>query len=232
MAEVWRYYDGILFHGGSIVQEGFLRLRQFLACGVAAVLAAAPLGAQQVSGPKQPLAAQAKGTLTVNVLEGEGARNIIQSRTAVPPVVEVKDASGKPVVGAEVIFQLPTVGPGGSFNGWLKNQTGRTDDQGKASVTGYAPNPEPGRFNIKVTANSGNQTGSAVIAQINVQSSGAAGASARKNNWWKWAVGVGAVAAVGGGIAASRGGKNGPASTVAPTPVSIAVGAVTVGGPR
>lgn len=209
-----------------------MRLRQFLACGIAAVLAAVPLGAQQVSGPKQPLAAQAKGTLTINVVEGEGARNVIQSRTAVPPVVEVKDASGKPAVGAEVIFQLPTVGPGGSFNGWLKNQTVRTDDQGKATVTGYAPNPEPGRFNIKVTATSGNQTGSAVIAQINVESSGGSAASARKNNWWKWAVGVGAVAAIGGGVAAARGGSNGATTTATPIPVSIAVGAVTVGGPR
>jgi len=209
-----------------------LRLRQFLACGVAAVLVGAPLGAQQVSGPKQPLAAQAKGTLTINVLEGEGARNIIQSRTAVPPAVEVKDAAGKPVVGAEVIFQLPTVGPGGSFNGWLKNQTVRTDDQGKATVSGYAPNPEPGRFNIKVTATSGSQTGSAIIAQINVANGGGSAATARKNTWWKWAVGVGAVAAVGGGIAAARGGNNGTTTTAMPTPVSIAVGAVTVGGPR
>lgn len=196
------------------------------------MLAAAPLGAQQVSGPKQPLAAQAKGTLTINVLEGEGARNIIQSRTAVPPVVEVKDAAGKPVVGAEVIFQLPTVGPGGSFNNWLKNQTVRTDDQGKATVSGYAPNTEPGRFNIKVTATSGSQTGSAVIAQINVANGGSSAASARKSNWWKWAVGVGAVAAIGGGVAAARGGNNGSATTPTSTPVSIAVGAVTVGGPR
>lgn len=209
-----------------------MRLRQFLACGVAAVLAAAPLGAQQVSGPKQPLAAQAKGTLTINVLEGEGARNIIQSRTAVAPVVEVKDAAGKPAVGAEVIFQLPTVGPGGSFNNWLKNQTVRTDDQGKATVSGYTPNTEPGRFNIKVTATSGSQTGSAVIAQINVANGGSSAASARKNTWWKWAVGVGAAAAIGGGIAAARGGNNGPTSTATATPVSIAVGAVTVGGPR
>ncbi len=209
-----------------------MRLRQFLACGVAAVLVAAPLGAQQVSGPKQPLAAQAKGTLTINVLEGEGARNIIQSRTAVPPAVEIKDAAGKPVVGAEVIFQLPTVGPGGSFNGWLKNQTVRTDDQGKATVSGYAPNPEPGRFNIKVTATSGSQTGSAIIAQINVANGSGSAASARKNTWWKWAVGVRAVAAVGGGIAAARGGNNGTTATVTSTPVSIAVGAVTVGGPR
>jgi hypothetical protein len=208
-----------------------LRFRQLLASGLAALLAL-PLSAQQSSGPRQTLVNPPKGTLTINVLEGEGARNSIQSRTAVAPVVEVKDASGAPVAGAEVVFQLPAVGPGGSFNGWLKTQTVRTDEQGKATVSGYAPNPEPGRFNIKVTATSGSQTGSVVISQINVENGASAAASARKSNWWKWALGAGAAAAVGGGIAASRNGKTGTTATAASTPVSISVGAVTVGGPR
>ena len=218
---------------GVVFQEGVLYLRQMLACALAAVLIVGPLGAQQVSGPKQPLVNQPKGTLTINILEGEGAKNVIQSRSATAPVVEVKDASGKPVVGAEVVFQLPTVGPSGSFNGWLKTQTVRTDDQGKATVSGYAPNTEPGRFNIKVTATSGTQTGTAVIAQANVAGSGSSAASAKSSNKWKWIIAVGAAGALAGGIAAARSGNgNGTTSTTTPTPVSISVGGVTVGGPR
>ena len=118
--------------------------------------------AKLVSQQAAAAAPQPQGTLKVNVLEGEGARNSVRNRTAVAPIVEVRDAAGKPMVGAEVVFQLPLAGPGGSFNGWLRSQTARTDESGKATVSGYVPNTEAGRYNIKVTATAGSQTGSAV----------------------------------------------------------------------
>ncbi|MFN7921490.1 MAG: hypothetical protein U0Q16_15415 [Bryobacteraceae bacterium] len=198
------------------------------------VLAAGPmLHAQQpqTSGaPPQKLVDTPKGTLKINVLEGEGGKNTIATRTAVAPVVEVKDASDKPVAGAEVVFQLPMAGPGGSFNGWLKTQTVRSDDQGKATVAGYAPNTEAGRFNIKVTATMGSQTGTAVIGQSNVE--GAATASKMPNTAWKkWvalAVGAGAI----GGIAAAVHGNKTSTPAAAAVPVSISAGSVSVAIPR
>ncbi len=117
--------------------------------------------------PAQQAAPVQATPLTVNVIAGEGQQNSIRKRTAVAPVIEVKDADGKPVVGAEVVFQLPLAGPGGMFNGWLRTQTVRSDAQGKATVQGYAPNTEEGRFTIKVTVTSGSQSGSAVISQTN-----------------------------------------------------------------
>jgi len=211
-----------------------LRFSSALALALTGALVIAPsLPAQQPQPPagSSKLVDQPKGTLKINVLEGEGGRNNIRSRTAVAPVVEVKDAADKPVSGAEVVFQLPPAGPGGSFNGWLKTQTVRTDDQGKATVNGYAPNTEAGRFNMKVTATMGNQTGSAVIAQSNIEGSSSASGSSGKSNTWKWIAALGGAGLV-AGIAAAVAGGDSKGSSTARSPVTISAGSVTVATPR
>lgn len=201
-----------------------MRLQSILVYFLAGALA---LPAQQIPGPVNRLV-DPKETLKIVVLEGEGAKNNIKSRTATAPAVEVRDASDKPVAGAEVVFQLPMAGPSGVFNGWLKTQTVRTDDKGRATTTGYAPNTEAGRFNIKVTATSGAQVGSAVIAQSNIE--GATSTSAKKTGPWKWVGILGGVAVAGGIVAATRGGNE--TAVVTRVPVSITAGSVTVAGPR
>ncbi len=200
-------------------------------CLVIAVLAtlAVPLVAQQPA-TAQP-AAPAAGMLEIVVIEGEGARNNIRARSAVAPVVEVRDASGNPVAGAEVLFQLPLVGPSGVFNGWVKTQTVRTNEQGRAQASGYTPNQEEGRFNIKVTATAAGRTGSVVIAQSNVTGSGGAGAQAGgRSGWWKALAVIGAGAAVAGIVLASRDDDT-PVAAVT-NPVTITTGPITVAGPR
>ncbi|MEP7362687.1 MAG: hypothetical protein ABI972_05480 [Acidobacteriota bacterium] len=201
-----------------------MKVQDMLACLVAGALL---LPAQQT-----PPAAGAKtGDLEIMVIEGEGAKNNVRAHTAVAPVVEVKDA-GKPVEGADVVVVLPTVGPSGSFHGWLKNQTVKTDAQGRAAVTGYQPNSEEGRFNIKVTATSGNKTGTAIIAQSNVSGPGATmsgGTKSHRNLWITLGViGAGAVAA---GVAVAAGGSDSPSSS-GKVPVSVTAGPVTVAGPK
>ncbi len=220
-----------------------MRFRYFISCLLTGALSAA---AQQ-NPPAQAaklVSQQPAGTLKVNVVEGEGARNSVKNRVAVAPVVEVKDAADKIITGAEVVFQLPLAGPGGAFNGWLRTQTVRTDESGKATVSGYTPNTEAGRFNIKVTATMGSQTGSAVIAQINVEGAGESAVAAsgpgipktpagmKKALPWKFIGPAIGAAAIGGIAAALRGGSNGTTSTTAPTPVGISAGAITVGVPR
>lgn len=201
-----------------------MKVRDMLACLVAGALL---LPAQQTP----PAAGTKTGELEITVIEGEGAKNNVRTRTAVAPVVEVKDA-GKPVEGAEVVVVLPAVGPSGSFHGWLKNQTVKTDAQGRAAVAGYAPNSEEGRFNIKVTATSGTKTGTAIIAQSNVSGPGAAmsgGAKSRRNLWI--GLGVAAAGAVAAGVAVAAGGGD-STSTAGKVPVSVTAGPVTVAGPR
>ena len=194
------------------------------------LLASCLFAASTASAQQNQLVAQQKDTLTISVVEGEGGRNSIRARTAVAPVVEVKDSAGKPVPGAEVVFQLPAVGPSGAFNGWLKTQTVRADAEGRATASGYTPNTEPGRFNIKVTATSGSNTGSAVIAQVNTDNGTAASGNGNRG-WVKWVAILGG-AAVAGGIAAAVTGDDDSPAAAARTPVGITAGAVTVGGPR
>ena len=195
-----------------------------------AMAAALLLPAQQIPGSASQLTSQQQGALKINILQGEGARNSIRARSGVAPAVEVRDADDKPVSGAEVVFQMPMVGPSGAFNGWLKSQTVRTDEKGVAASSGYAPNTEAGRFNIKVTASAGAQTGSAVIAQSNVEGGNGASAGGGKSGWWKAALVIGGAAIAGGVVAATRNGNGtAPAAVV---PVTISSGAVTVAAPR
>lgn len=207
-----------------------MRIRESFALILATALA---LPAQQTPAAKLVQQAPA-GELKIVVVEGEGGQNNIRSRSAIAPVVEVKDAEDKPVSGAEVTFQLPAGGPGGAFNGWLKTQTVRTDDKGRAAVSGYAPNDEPGRFNIKVTAASGTKTGSVIIAQSNVANGGSGktpgAVGANKNGWMKWVAILGGVGIAGGVAAAVRGGND--STTAAKIPVTITAAPVSVGGPR
>ena len=201
-----------------------MKLRDMLACLLAGALL---MPAQQAP----PAAPASTGELEITVIEGEGAKNNVRARTAVAPVVEVKEA-GKPVEGAEVVVVLPAVGPSGSFHGWLKNQTVKTDAQGRAAVTGYAPNTEEGRFNIKVTATSGSKSGTAIIAQSNVSGPGAAMSGTTKSRKGLWtAIGViGAGAVIGGVVAATRGDDSPTAA--GKIPISVSAGAITVAGPR
>jgi hypothetical protein len=157
--------------------------------------------------------------------------NNIRSRTATQPLVEVRDENDKPVEGAEVVFQLPAAGPGGVFHGWMRNQTARTNAEGRAAASGFTPTEEPGRFNIKVTATTGTKTGTAVIAQSNTLN-GVGGSQARKSRRNLWiAIGVIAAAAIVGGVVAASGDDD-DSPAAATNPISITPGPVTVGNPR
>jgi hypothetical protein len=204
-----------------------LRIPVFLS-----LIAALSCQAQQVSGPKTDVAQAPTGEIKIVVVQGEGALNNIRTRSAAPLIVEVRDSSDKPVAGAEVIFQLPPAGPGGVFNGWMRNQTARTSAEGRAETNGYAPNDEVGRFNIKVTATSGAKTTSSIIAQTNTPTgTGGNGKVAKsKSNLWKVVLIVGAAGLAGGIVAATRGGSSTPPTP--PTPITVSAGPITIGGPR
>jgi hypothetical protein len=204
-----------------------LRIPIFLA-----LIAALSCQAQQVSGPKTDVVQGPGGDLKIIVVQGEGALNNIRTRSAAPLIVEVRDAADKPVAGAEVVFQLPPAGPGGVFNGWMRNQTARTNPEGRAETNGFTPNDELGRFNIKVSATSGTKSTSVIIAQTNTPN-GAAGTGTKaksKSNLWKVLLVVGAAGLAGGIVAATRGGSSTPVTP--PTPITITAGPITIGGPR
>ena len=211
-----------------------MRLNSFLALFLSAVMAVpGPALAQQAGASATAAAAPKPTAVKIVVLQGEGAQNNTRSRVGVNPVVEVRDESDKPVAGAEVVFQLPAAGPGGVFNGWMRTQTARTNEKGQAGTSGFSPNDEEGRFNIKVTASMGAASASVVVAQSNTRGTTAGQSlTGGKSNWWKWAVGVGAVGVTIGAVAATRGSGTTSTTTTTPVPVTVTPGAISVGGPH
>jgi hypothetical protein len=101
--------------------------------------------------------------LKIVVVEGEDAVNIIQQRTAVAPVVEVRDRNDLPVAGVAVLFAIN--GGGASFPAG-QALTVTTDAAGRATAAGLAPTGN-GAIQIDVTATSQGQTATATIHQTN-----------------------------------------------------------------
>jgi hypothetical protein len=164
--------------------------------------------------------------LSIFVLVGKGAVNSIRSGSAVSPVVEVRDDRNLPVEGAEVMFQLPPVGPGGFFAGQELSWKGRTDANGQV-VASFSPNHEAGKFGIQVTASFGGAIAKAVIPQTNSPkiASTESHPSGKRSGWWK----IATVAAAGGAIAGTVWATHDSGSR--PT-VSFQPGTITFGGPR
>jgi hypothetical protein len=154
--------------------------------------------------------------LRIVVVQGEDAVNIIQQKTAVAPIVEIRDRNNLPVAGATVTFSIG--GQGASFGG-LSTLTVTTNAAGQAAAVGFTPTAA-GAIQINASALVQGQALTATITQTNVmtaaQAVGAAGATS--------GAGSGGGAAGGGGAAAGGGGISG-------TTIGIVGGAVAaVGG--
>ena len=177
--------------------------------------------------------AQAPGGLKIQVVEGEGAVNNVDTGSGRDPVVEVRDQNDKPVPGAKVTFSLPERGPGGSFFGAARNVTVPANEQGRAATTGFRPNLQEGRFQIQVSAAADSQTATAVINQTNTRPGSMAGPLADTTHRWSNKKSLLVVAIIGatiGVIAATRGNGQPAATTTSGT--SVTPGVVTVGTPR
>jgi len=133
------------------------------------------------SQPPATVARQQAPPLRIVVLAGEDAVNVIQQKTAVSPLIEVRDRNNIPVAGATVTF---SVAQGASFGG-LSTLTVTTNAAGQALAAGLTPTVA-GSIQIQATAIFQGQTAIATIAQSNVVtlaqaaaagSSGAAGGS-------------------------------------------------------
>lgn len=128
-------------------------MRKTLAFCIALSLSAAAF-AQTLANP----------ALKIVVIEGEDAVNIIQQKTAVAPVIEVRDRNNLPVSGATVTFAIS--GQGASFAG-APTVTVVTNAAGQATAAGLTPTTA-GAIHISATATFEGQTAVATIAQSNV----------------------------------------------------------------
>ena len=190
---------------------------------------------QQNNGPGPDLSA-----LRIVVIAGEDGLNIVKKKTAVQPVVEVRDKNDVPVAGVVVNFTTPNGAPSAFFANGGRTLSLVTDSTGRASVTGMQP-VGTGRFEINVSASlQGRVMATASIAQTNFATPSAASSGAAASTGASAAglsagaitaivAGVAAAAAVGAVLATHMGG--GGASQPAAT-IGLASGTATVGAPH
>jgi hypothetical protein len=188
------------------------------------------------------VAAQAP-QLKIVVLEGENAVNIIQQKTAVRALVEVRDQNNLPVSGATVTFAV--TGKGGATVTGAQTVTVTTGTSGQAALTGMTPSSSGGlqisvnaAFKGLSAATSITQTVVATAATAAAIAGGAGTAAAGGGG----GIGTGAligiiggVGAVAGGVAVAGGGGSesndvsstgpptNPGSTAGPVPLPTCV---------
>lgn len=188
----------------------------------------APVLGQQPAPPPQaaPAAVPTMETLRILVLQGQNAVNGIRYGMVTEPVVEIHDENDLPLEGADVVFELPATGAGGTFPGGQFVTSVKSNLRGQAGAA-FNPNAVTGRFVIKVTATLRNRTGHTTITQTNALDAAALEKGGiRKFRWWKVAVVAGAVGLVVGIVLATRGGGSSSSNTITLTP-----GAPTFGTP-
>ena len=109
--------------------------------------------------------------LQIVVIQGEDGVNIIQQKTAVQPIVEVRDKNNIPVAGVLVTFGISGAGGGVSpaaFANGLSRIGVMTDSSGRAAVQGLQAIGK-GAFNIDISATMNGQTVTRVLGQSNFQ---------------------------------------------------------------
>ena len=111
-----------------------------------------------------PQAAQ-NAALKIVVIEGEAGVNIIQQKTAVKPVIEVRDRNNLPIPGVLVTFSIEG-GKAATFGG-ASTLTVATNAAGQAAVSSLTP-ATAGAFHIQVSAAFQGQLATTTIAQTNV----------------------------------------------------------------
>lgn len=155
-----------------------------IAVGLQVEVAAGPMQSAQVSG------------LKILVIEGEDAVNIVQQKTALAPVVEVRDRNNLPVSGAVVRFAISS--GRASFSG-ARTLTVTTNAAGRAVATGLTPTGS-GALHIGASAAFQGQTAVATIAQTNVMTVAQAAAAGTGASGSASAGGAAAGGTGGGGI--------------------------------
>ena len=160
--------------------------------------------------------AQTEG-LRIVVIEGEAGVNIVQQRSAVAPVVEVRDRNNQPIVGAVVRFAIQN---GRATFGGARTLTVTTNAAGRAVATGLTPTGS-GALQIGTSAAFQGQTAVATIAQTNVMTA----AQAAQIGAASTASGSG----TGGGTAAGGAGAGGSGGGLSAATVAI-IGGAAAGG--
>ena len=179
-----------------------------------------------------------KERLHIEILKGDRGVNILKTKTAVKPVVEVRDRNDRPVPDVAVTFTAPNDGPSVVFLNGSRSITLMSDPAGQIVVEGMEP-VNPGAFQIAVSASLQSETVVTAISLTNVLTEHAAVTGAKKQGLSKGVifalVGAGAAAAIGIGVGLGghSSGSSGTAPSAAPSAsIGLGSGGVTAGPPH
>jgi hypothetical protein len=161
-------------------------------------------------------ASQPAAPFTIVVLSGEDSVNVIQQKTAVAPLVEVRDRNNNPMSGVMVTFAVEG-GKSAAFQGGAATLTVATNAAGQAAATGLTP-LTAGAVNISVEAAVQGQVVSAAISQVNVMTAAEAAAAAG-----------GATGGAGSSAGAAGGGAAGGGGGISATTVGLLGGVAAAG---
>jgi hypothetical protein len=225
-----------------------MRSSKQIACGFTRVVVAALISwhsAIACALPQTDDTPPAQGPrLQIIVLKGEDGLNVIKNKTAVKPVVEVRDRNNMPVAGAYVTFFAPQSGPSVAFVRGTGVFSTFTDARGRAMVLNMKP-IGTGSFKIRVTASFHGQTAGATISQTNYATLAAAQAAAHGGVGTVAAgsgaglsgaaiagIAVGIAAAIGVAIVASKGGGAAKTGGVPTGTIGAGTSPVVIGPPQ
>jgi hypothetical protein len=194
------------------MQRQFLRLLSISICSLLLV---------------QTAIAGQSGGVSILVVEGNKAQNLISEQTTKPISVRVVDRAGKPVSGAEVIFVPPEFGPGGTFVTDQSPVSTITNPQGVAEAPRFLANSTMGNFEIQIIASYMGEVSRLLLEQSNVT-------SVKKSSSKKLVI---LSAVIGGGVAAAfaakgSGGSSNSSPTGARTAPTISFLNTSVGPPQ
>jgi hypothetical protein len=217
-----------LFVKGSLTRSWLPQILAVLVALPPSAVAQTPAQAPaQPPAQLTPLATLQTEDLRVIALAGNGEYNDLQRLIMAPLVVQVLDQDGRPVEGAQVIFNFPVQGPSAIFANKQTSQTTRTDADGQAAATGWVANTV-GTFQVKVTASRGNETGQTIISMTNatkiVEQKKDKGKSWWSHKWVNIGVIAGAAAVAVAIVLVERGGGT--------TSVTAVPGSPTIGAPQ
>jgi hypothetical protein len=193
--------------------------------------------------PQPGVLAQDSGTkqgLHIEILKGDRAVNILKTKTAVKPVVEVRDRNNLPIAGVAVTFTAPNDGPSVVFLNGSRSITLMSDPAGQAVVEGMEP-VNPGDFQIAISASLQSETVVTAISLTNIPTEHAVASGAKKPGLSKGVifalVGGAAAAAIGigvglGGHSSGSSGSGTSPSAGASASIGLGSGGVTAGPPR
>ena len=197
-----------------IMQRRYLRLLSILTCSL--LLA------------ETAVAGQNGGGVSILVLEGNKAQNLLSAKAPKPISVRIVDRAGKPLSGANVQFVPPEFGAGGMFVTDQNPVTVNTNTQGVAEAPAFLANSTEGSYEIQVIASYMSDVSRLLVEQTNVT-------SIKKKSSKKILI---ISAAIGGGLAAALAAKGGGGSSNDSTPTGATVAPTisflnaTVGSPQ